>query len=57
MAHSEQNPACSVSAGKDQTMHVEIERALEVLARTPGAVRSLLGGLSHPWVLACGGCA
>lgn len=32
-------------------MQVEMERALEVLERTPGAVRSLLGGLTEPWVL------
>lgn len=32
-------------------MQVALERALEVLERTPGALRSMLGGLSDPWAL------
>lgn len=32
-------------------MHVEMSHVFEVLERTPGALRSLLGGLSDDWTL------
>lgn len=31
-------------------MNFEVDRSIEVLARTPAALQSLLGGLSDPWI-------
>lgn len=31
-------------------MRFELEQAIEVLQRTPGVLRGMLGGLSEPWV-------
>ncbi len=32
-------------------MKFQVDRAVEVLTRTPGVLRSMLGGLSEPWVM------
>jgi hypothetical protein len=36
-------------------MNFEVDRSIEVLARTPAALQSLLGGLSDPWIRAVEG--